>query len=225
MHIRQTLQLIPALDGLRSSADVVLSLSLPSLLPWSFSLTSCVRDGKWILLLTPGSACLAGLWGTVRTLRSPQLLAVPWQKVRDLQEMCREGRSTHKLWENGALEELREAALLQGRSLVHLQVTLVWGGQQERLQGRKHHTPFLLPNNPVWAALVNLFLQGLSSPGIAAEPSASSRGFPDQAVSGDCMFCQSSDFHFPSDVPRDFHEKIIAAADPGDFRRAVCCQG
>lgn len=46
-------------------------------------------------------------------------------------------RSTHKLWEHSAVEVLCEAAVLLGRALLHLQLTLVWGGQQECLEGRK----------------------------------------------------------------------------------------
>lgn len=46
-------------------------------------------------------------------------------------------RSTHKLREHSTVEVLCEAAVLLGRALLHLQLTPVWGGQQECLQGRK----------------------------------------------------------------------------------------
>lgn len=46
-------------------------------------------------------------------------------------------RSTHKLWESSAMEVLCKAAVLLGRSIGELQLMLVWGGQQERLKGRK----------------------------------------------------------------------------------------
>lgn len=48
-----------------------------------------------------------------------------------------QGRSTHKLWENSAMKVFCKAAVLLGRSLIDLQLTLVWGGQQECLKGRK----------------------------------------------------------------------------------------
>lgn len=48
-----------------------------------------------------------------------------------------QGRRTHKLWENSAMEGFCKAAVLLGRSLVDLQLTLVWGGQQECLKERK----------------------------------------------------------------------------------------
>lgn len=94
--------------------------------------------------------------GTVSTLGQTQLLAASprcalaegGRAAGDVQ-----GRSTHKLWENGALEEPGEAAMLQGRSLVHLQVTQVWGGQQERLQGEEPHSfssfPMILCGQPL----------------------------------------------------------------------------
>lgn len=48
-----------------------------------------------------------------------------------------QGRSTHKLWENSTMEVFCKAAVLLDRSLVDLQLTLVWGGQQECLKGSK----------------------------------------------------------------------------------------
>lgn len=81
---------------------------------------------------------------------SRQLLAVlPWSQpccapaegVRAMlgcgPEGDTQGRSTHKLRENGAMEVFCKAAVLLGRSLVDLQITLVWGGQQQCLRRRK----------------------------------------------------------------------------------------
>lgn len=48
-----------------------------------------------------------------------------------------QGRSTHKLGENSAVEVLCEALVLLGRALLHLQLSLVWGRHQERLKGRE----------------------------------------------------------------------------------------
>lgn len=47
------------------------------------------------------------------------------------------GRSTHKLWENSAMEVFCKVAVLLGRSLINLQLMLVWGGYQECLKERK----------------------------------------------------------------------------------------
>jgi len=48
-----------------------------------------------------------------------------------------QGRSTYKLWENSTMKVFCEVAVLLGRSLVDLQLALVWGGQQECLKGRR----------------------------------------------------------------------------------------
>lgn len=67
-----------------------------------------------------------------------------WQKVRAIlgcgPDRDVQGRSTHKLWENSAVEVFRKVAVLLHRSLLDLQLTFVWGGQQERLKERENLT-------------------------------------------------------------------------------------
>lgn len=65
------------------------------------------------------------------------------------------GRSTHELRENSAVEVFCKAAVLLHRSLLDLQLTLVWGGQQERLKERK---PDLQKLPKTSEPICNLFL-------------------------------------------------------------------